>query len=97
MRRSNWAPWIVPNGDDQTVYLIAVDFGNIGRVWRESDYETTDFETVIQDVPTGHYSNLIRIDVAHEPCRCCDLLQVLTNHFEERYRDLQLPLPITLV
>ena len=30
---------------DQTFYLVADDFGNIGRAWRETDYE-----------PRNHYS-----------------------------------------
>ena len=29
MRRSNWTPSIVPNDNDQTVYLVADDFGKI--------------------------------------------------------------------
>jgi hypothetical protein len=36
----NWTPSIVPNGDDETVYLVADDFGDLGRVWRETDIET---------------------------------------------------------
>jgi hypothetical protein len=78
----------VPNGDDQTVYLVADDFGKNCRAWREADYETTDLETVIQDLLTGQYSNPIRVialntaerwsedvsvDVAHELRRRCDL------------------------
>ena len=78
----------MPNGNDETVYLVADDFGKIGRAWRETDYETTDLETVIQDLITGQYSNPIRIvafntaerwsediseDVAHELRRRCDL------------------------
>jgi hypothetical protein len=97
MRRSNWAPSIVPNSNDQTVYLVADDFGKISRAWRESDYETTALEIVIKDVPTGQYSNRIRIDVAHERRRSYDLLQDFTNHFEERHRDVQLPLLIPRV
>ena len=31
MRKSNWTPSIVPSGDDQTVYLVAEDFGRLGR------------------------------------------------------------------
>src|SRR5204863_9065650 len=88
MRRSNWTPSIVPNGNDQTVYLVADDFGKIGRAWRETDYETTDLETVIQDLLTGQYKNPIRViafntaerwsedvseDVAQELRRRCDL------------------------
>ena len=56
--------------------------------WREADYETTDLETVIQDLLTGQYGNPIRVvafntaerwsedvfeDVAHELRRRCDL------------------------
>ncbi|MHC2250811.1 hypothetical protein ACVILK_000503 [Bradyrhizobium embrapense] len=87
MRRSGWPPSIVPS-NDQTVYLVADDFGQIGRAWREADIETTDLETVIQDLMAGQYSNPIRVaafntserwsedvseDVAREIQRRCDL------------------------
>jgi hypothetical protein len=48
MRKSNWTPSIVPNGNDQTVYLVADDFGKHGTAWRETDVETADLETVIR-------------------------------------------------
>ncbi len=35
-----WTPSIVPNGDDQNVYLVVDDFGRNGRVYREADVET---------------------------------------------------------
>ena len=54
-------PSIVPNDNDETVYLVADDFGRLGRAWREADYETTDLETVIQDLLTGQYANPIRV------------------------------------
>jgi hypothetical protein len=88
MRKSNWTPSIVPNGDDQTAYLVAEDFGRLGRAWREADYEATDLETVIQDLLSAQYNNPIRVvafnteerwseqvseDVAHELRRRCDL------------------------
>jgi hypothetical protein len=44
MRRSGWTPSIVPNGDDQTVYLVLDDFGRRGRAWREADVEATDLK-----------------------------------------------------
>jgi hypothetical protein len=50
MRRSNWTPSIVPRGDDHDVYLVVDD---LGRVWREADYGTTDWETVITDLLAG--------------------------------------------
>ncbi|MCP1832862.1 hypothetical protein [Bradyrhizobium sp. USDA 4545] len=89
MRRSNWTPSIVPS-TDQTVYLVADDFGKIGRAWREADLEATDLETVIQDLMSGEYSDPIRVigfntaerwsedvseDVAREILRRCDLQQ----------------------
>jgi hypothetical protein len=63
MRKSNWTPSIVPGGgeDDQTVYLVADDFGKVGRAWRETDYEASDLETIVQDLLTGQYSNPIRV------------------------------------
>jgi len=88
MRKSNWTPSIVPLGDDQTVYLVTDDLGGLGRVWREADAETTDLETVIQDLLTGQYDNPVRVvafntnerwsedvseDVARELRRRCDL------------------------
>jgi hypothetical protein len=59
--RRNWTPSIVPGGHDQTVYLVADDFGRIGRAWIEADYEGTDLETVIQDLMSGQYNNPIRV------------------------------------
>src|SRR5438105_4831420 len=88
MRRSHWTPSIVPNENDETVYLVADDFGQHGRAWREADVETTDLETVIQDLLTGQYKNPTRVvafntaerwsedisaDVAQELRRRCDL------------------------
>ena len=49
MGRSNWPPSIVPNEKDQTVYLVANDFGKPDRAWAEAEYERTDLEAVIQD------------------------------------------------
>ena len=87
MRRSNWTPSIVPS-DDQTIYLVADDFGRIGRAWREADLETADLEDVIQEMLAGEYSNPIRVaafntsehwsedvseDIAREIQRRCDL------------------------
>ncbi|WOH63031.1 hypothetical protein [Bradyrhizobium sp. BWA-3-5] len=88
MRRSSWTPSIVPSGTDETVYLVANDFGRLGRAWREADYEATDLETVIQDLLSGQYSNPFRViafntaerwsedvseEVARELRRRCDL------------------------
>ncbi|UPJ53263.1 hypothetical protein IVB30_19270 [Bradyrhizobium sp. 200] len=88
MRKSYWTPSIIPNDNDQTVYLVAEDFGKLGRAWREADYEATDLETVIEDLLSGQYNNPICVvafnteerwsedvseDVARELRRRCDL------------------------
>lgn len=31
--RRNWTPSIVPNGTDQTVYIVLEDFGRLGRAY----------------------------------------------------------------
>jgi hypothetical protein len=88
MRRPNWTPSIVPNGADQTVYLVVDDFGRKGRAYREADVEAADLETVIVDLLGGQYANPIRVvafntaegwsrdvseDIAQELRRRCDL------------------------
>jgi len=88
MSKTDWTPSIVPNENDQTVYLVAEDFGKSGRAWSDADSERTDLEAVIQDLLTGQYREPIRVvafntaerrsedvseDVAHELRRRCDL------------------------
>ena len=60
MRQSRWTPSIVP-ADELTVYLVADDFGRAGSAWRETDMETADLETVIQDLLAGEYGRPIRV------------------------------------
>jgi hypothetical protein len=88
MRGPSWTPSIVPDDNDQTVYLVADDFGKPGRAWAQADYERIDLEAVIQDLLAGRYSNPIRIvafntaerwsedvsvEIAQELRRRCDL------------------------
>jgi hypothetical protein len=88
MPGKGWTPSIVPNGNDQNVYLVVDDFGRNGRVYREADVETADLETVILDLLAGEYKNAIRVvafntvegwskdaseDIAQELRRRCDL------------------------
>jgi hypothetical protein len=88
MRSSSWTPSIVPRGDDHDVYLVVDDLGRLGRVWREADYEATDFETVVSDLLTGQYDCAAQVvcfnsaeawsrdvseDIAKELRRRCDL------------------------
>jgi hypothetical protein len=88
MRGPSSAPSIVPDDNDQTVYLVADDLGKSGRAWAQAEYERTDLEAVVQDLLTGQYSNPIRVvafntterwsedvsaDIAQELRRRCDL------------------------
>ena len=97
MRRSSWTPSIVPNDNDETVYLVADDFGRLGRAWREADYEATDLETVIQDLLTGQYSNPIRVVAFNTAERWSeDISEDVARELRRRY-DLQMrELPFTI-
>lgn len=99
MRRPGWTPFIVPNGDDQNVYIVVNDFGRNGRAYRETDVGRVDLEAVIMDMLEGQYNNPVRVvgfntaekwsedvsgDVAHELRRRCDLqLRDVSFHLEE--------------
>jgi hypothetical protein len=61
MRKSNWIPSLVPDGVDQTVYLVVDDFSRHGRVFRETEVERTDLETVIADLVSGQYNDPVRV------------------------------------
>ena len=97
----NWTPSIVPNGTDETVYLVMDDFGHLGRVWRETDVETADLETVITDLLNDQYKSPVRVigfntaegwardvseDVAHEIRRRCDDPPASLEDFLEQHQ-----------
>lgn len=101
MRKTGWTPSIVPNGDDQNVYLVLDDLGR-GRSWRETDAETTDLEKVIVDLLDGQYTNPGRVvgfntsegwsqdvfaDVANELRRHSDLQQLEVPFFLQDFTD----------
>jgi hypothetical protein len=102
MRKSNWTPSIVPDGDDQNVYLVADDLGGNGRIWREADFERTELEAVILDLLAGQYKNPLRVvafntaekwsqdvsaDVTQELRRRCDLQQREIPFFPQDFVD----------
>jgi hypothetical protein len=88
MRKPGWTPSIVPNGEDQNVYIVLDDFGRNGRCYRETDVERADLEAIVMGMLEGEYKNPVRVvgfntaekwsqdvsgDVAHELRRRCDL------------------------
>ena len=57
-----FSPSIVPSGNDRDVYLVLDQFGrSLGRAWRETDVEDTDFETLIRHLIEGQCSNPVRV------------------------------------
>jgi hypothetical protein len=54
MREPNWTPTTVPYGADQTAYLVVDRFGGLGSVYRETEVERTDLETIITDLCPGN-------------------------------------------
>lgn len=61
MPKRNWAPSIVPETGDQTVYLVLDCFDRAGCVWRETDLNATDLETTITSLMRGQYSDPQRV------------------------------------
>jgi hypothetical protein len=62
MRKPGSKPLIVPYGADQTVYLVVDRFGQLGGgVYRETEVERTDLETIISDLTSGQFNDPIRV------------------------------------
>jgi hypothetical protein len=61
MRGPAWTPKIVPYGADQTVYLVIDRFGGLGTVYRETEVERTDLETIVSDFISGQFNDPIRV------------------------------------
>jgi hypothetical protein len=51
---------LVPNFD-VTVHIVLDDFGKAGRAYRETDEAQASFETVVDDLLTGQFSNPVRV------------------------------------
>src|SRR5882672_657653 len=58
---TGWTPRIVPYGADQTVYLLVDRFGQFGSVYRETEVERTDLETIITDLMSGQFNDPVRV------------------------------------
>ena len=106
MPRKGWSPGIVPFGADETAYLVIDSFSN-GTVYRETEIEKADLETVISDLLTGQYNDPIRVvafntlehwsadvsaDVAAEIQMRCDMAGVpLPEHVNDFFEAHQPP------
>ncbi len=54
-------PSTVPYGADQTVYLVIDRFKGLGSVYRETEVERTDIETIIADLLSGQFNDPVRV------------------------------------
>src|ERR1700745_549787 len=61
MPSTGWTPRIVPYGADQTVYLVIDRFGGMGTVYRETEVERADLETIITDLLSGQFNDPVRV------------------------------------
>jgi hypothetical protein len=52
---------LVPTNFDVTVHIVLDDFGKAGRAYRETDEAQATFETIVDDLLTGQYSNPVRV------------------------------------
>jgi len=60
MPGTSWSPGTVPYGADQTVYLV-VDSFSVGTIYRETEIERADLETIVGDLLSGQYNGPVRI------------------------------------
>ena len=60
MPRTGWSPNTVPYGADQTAYLVVDRFSG-GSVYRETEIERADLETIISDFMTGQFNDPVRV------------------------------------
>jgi hypothetical protein len=60
MPRTGWSPTTIPYGADQTVYLV-IDRFSSGTVYRETEIERADLETIISDFMAGQFNDPVRV------------------------------------
>jgi hypothetical protein len=60
MPRTGWTPSPVPYGADQTAYLV-IDRFRGDTVYRETEVERADLETIIADLMSGQFNDPTRV------------------------------------
>jgi hypothetical protein len=67
----------------QTVYLVLDDFGQLRRVYPETDPEQADLETVIADLTSRQYNNPVRVVAFNTAERWAeDIAQEIMRRFD---------------
>ena len=62
-----WTPRIVPFGADQTVYLVIDRFPGLGTVYRKTEVEQADLETIVADLMSGQFNDPLRVVAFNTP------------------------------
>jgi hypothetical protein len=57
-------PTLVPS-HDSPVHIVLDDFGEDGRIYRETSEDQADFDTVVEDLLTGQYKAPVRVVAFH--------------------------------
>jgi hypothetical protein len=86
-------PRLCPWADEGT-YLVLENFGRLGCVWRETDTESAERETLIRHLIRGEYNNPVRIvafNIAEGWCRGIGLGRVLLLKREARTDLVRVP------
>jgi len=112
MPRTGWSLSTVPYGADQTVYLV-VDRSSSGSVYRETEIERSDLETIISDFMTGQFNDPVRVvafntlehwaddvseDIAQEVQTRCDIAgEPVPEHLRDFVDTLARQLTLRLV
>ena len=92
-------PSTVPYGADQTVYFVVDRFGGLGSIYRETQVERTDLESIVADLLAGRFNDPVRVvafntlehwsedlsaDIAREIQTRCDIAgEGLPDHLQE--------------
>jgi hypothetical protein len=89
----------VPYGADQTVYFVVDRFGGLGSIYRETQVERTDLESIVADLLAGRFNDPVRVvafntlehwsedvsaDIVREILTRCDIEgEGLPDHLQE--------------
>jgi hypothetical protein len=61
MQLSRWTASVVPFGADQTLYVVVDRVGGASRSSSEAEVERTDFDSIIADLLSGHFTDPVRV------------------------------------
>lgn len=93
MPRTGWNPSLVPYGADETAYLVLDRFRG-DTIYRETEVQRANLETIIADLMAGQFNDPIRI-VAFNTLehRSEDVSEYIAFEIQTRYDIESTPVP----